>query len=107
MARLGSGSAEGGLGLEGHPNPDPNQPPHLTHDDMDLADVLQRTKEERDWHKRDATKAWKQVADMKKFLNDYGMVWMGTDDPDKYAEVSDAHGNAIPGNNNSKKKIKV
>ena len=36
-----------------------------------------------------------QVRDIKKFLNDYGMVWVGEDDPGKYVEV-EGGGNAMP-----------
>lgn len=40
--------------------------------------------------RRELDLAWRQVKDMKRFLNDYGMVWVGEDDPSRYIEIEDA-----------------
>lgn len=40
--------------------------------------------------------AWGQVADLKRFLNDYGMVWVGEQDPDLVTVEGGAAGSAKP-----------
>ena len=87
--RLGDGAPAAGAAGDGAPG-------------GELAEALARREEEvarvrgeNGRLRRELEGAWGQVRDMKRFLNDYGMVWVGEDDPGKYVEV-EGEGRAAP-----------
>lgn len=59
-----------------------------------------------DRYRRQARAAWRQVADLKRFLNDYGMVWVGDGENENTAGASGtAPPNPVPSRSSSRSAV--